>query len=103
VDSNSGRAYVYGGGASGLGRTPLATLTGPDGPNGYFGISVASAGDENGDGYSDLVLGAYGAPRGGSAYVYTGGAAGLVATPAVGLAGSDPAGNFGISVFGASD
>ena len=35
----------------------------------FFGYSVSSAGDVNGDGYSDMIVGAYGA---GSAYLYFG-------------------------------
>ncbi len=74
---NEGRAYLYLGGASGLSTTPATTLTGPDG--GYFGQSLASAGDVNGDGYADVVIGAQNTDSlgaSGRAYVYLGGRAG---------------------------
>lgn len=41
------------------------------GINNYFGYSVASAGDVNGDGYDDLIVGAYGYNSNtGRAYLY---------------------------------
>jgi hypothetical protein len=56
--------------------------------NALFGGSVATAGDVNGDGFSDVVVGAYahdagagsGANRG-RAYVYLGSSSGLATTP----------------------
>jgi hypothetical protein len=51
-----------------------------------FGISVSIAGDVNGDGYSDVIVGAYRFDNGenneGRSFVYYGGASGLSATPA---------------------
>ena len=50
----------------------------------YFGCSVATAGDVNGDGYSDVIVGApcydNGQTDEGRAYVYHGSAAGLSAS-----------------------
>ena len=54
---DEGRAFVFLGSLSGLSATPAwtaesgRTLT-------YFGWSVATAGDVNGDGYSDVIVGA---------------------------------------------
>ena len=42
-----------------LATTPATTLTGEAG-NDSFGYSVATAGDVNGDGYADVVVGAFG-------------------------------------------
>ncbi|MBI5515737.1 MAG: VCBS repeat-containing protein [Deltaproteobacteria bacterium] len=92
----SGTAYVYLGGAGGLGATPR-TLTGPTGTT-YFGSNVASAGDVNGDGYADLVLGSDGTS---AAYIYLGGAGGPGATPTT-VAGPSAV-RFGWSVAGAGD
>jgi hypothetical protein len=59
-ETNEGQAYVYFGSATGPSVTPDVTLDNPlDQANGYFGRSVASAGDVNGDGYADLIVGAY--------------------------------------------
>src|SRR5204863_318808 len=103
--TNTGRAYVYLGGAGGLATTPATTLTAPDGAGGRYGFSVASAGDVNGDGFADLVVGAPGVSTNtGRAYVYLGGAGGLATTPATTLTAPDGAGgDFGISVASAGD
>ena len=62
-----GRAYVYLGSPSGISATPSATLTAEEGVY-FFGASVSSAGDINGDGYGDVIVG--GKPD--KVYVYLG-------------------------------
>ena len=80
----SGATYVVFGKESGFSRTmDLSELDGSDGfridgegGNDYSGHSVSSAGDFNGDGYDDIIIGAWGAgPNGndsGSSYVVFG-------------------------------
>ena len=115
--TNNGRAYLYLGSATGLPATPTLTLNAPNtNANGgdNFGASVASAGDVNGDGYADVIVGAYqasttsnAAPTGnGRAYLYLGSASGVVTTPSLTL--NDPNttatnDNFGYSVASAGD
>jgi hypothetical protein len=94
---NHGFAYVYLGGATGLGTTPATTFSGPAGSD--FWATGATAGDVNGDGYGDVVIGVFNKP---SAYVYLGGPGGLGTTPAATLTGPNGS-SFGLSVAGAGD
>ena len=83
VLTNQGRAYVFHGSASGIAGTPAWTATVEE-ANAYFGLSVGTAGDVNGDGFADVIVGAYGvdgATGQGAAYVYYGSTSGLSATP----------------------
>ena len=119
-----GRAYVYYGGATGTATTPATTLAGPaadgavgsigsDGPYGGFGGSIASAGDVNGDGYGDVIVGVFGWPGGlatgtsdsgtGRAYLFLGTASGLDSSPVTTLTGLRPRGQFARSLAGAGD
>ena len=82
--NNPGGSYVVFGKAGGLGA--LVELSGLDGSDGFklsgssYGVqSVASAGDVNGDGYDDLILGAPSDGVGGISYVVFGKASGFAA------------------------
>src|SRR5262245_26891384 len=77
--SRQGRAYVYYGSAGGLSTTPDWIAEGTADDQG-FGYSVAGAGDVNGDGYDDVIIGRrFGST--GQAWAYLGSASGLGATP----------------------
>jgi hypothetical protein len=100
-----GAVYLYLGGASGSSPDPALTITGP---LARFGYSVAGAGDVNGDGYADVVVGdlgsaAVGSTPSGFAYVYLGGANGLSPTPLVALTKPDGTSLGGITVASAGD
>jgi hypothetical protein len=99
----TGRAYVYAGNANGLNATPVLTITG-EGPNIYFGRSVGAAGDVNGDGYDDVIVGAQAYDNWtGRVYVYAGSPSGLGATPIFTASGEGPSNSFGRSVGAAGD
>ncbi len=101
-ETDEGRALVYPGSAAGLATTPSWTAEG-DRAFAEFGYSVATAGDVNGDGYSDVIVGAEGYDDSGRVFVYSGSAAGL-ATAASWTVGSDQAfAAFGNSVATAGD
>src|SRR5262249_39764103 len=105
-ETNEGRAYVYLGSASGLSATAAWTAE-SDQASADFGYSVASAGDVNGDGYGDVIVGAYQYANGetaeGRAYVYLGSASGLSATAAWTAESNQASAEFGSSVASAGD
>lgn len=102
--AGAGRAYVFYGGAR-PDALPEAILNGETAGD-RFGISVAGAGDVNGDGFSDVVIGAYqndaGGVDAGRAYVFLGGAR-LADRAATLLTGAGAGDAFGFSVSGAGD
>jgi MYXO-CTERM domain-containing protein len=107
---DSGSAYVYYGSATGIDRASEDKLTASDGaPSDKFGYDVSGAGDLDGDGYDDLVVGAVGSDdngsASGSAYVYYGSATGIDGASVAKLTASDGAADddYGSSVSGAGD
>jgi hypothetical protein len=104
VNADVGYVYVYHGSASGLSKTAAWTATGKQ-EFAYFGISVSEAGDVNGDGFSDVIIGAhyYGEANEGRAFVYHGSASGLSKTAAWTAEGDQAYAHFGISVSEAGD
>ncbi len=101
---NTGAAYVFLGSRTGLSPAPSVTLKGLN-SNEYFGSSVAGAGDVNGDGYSDVIVGAYGVSvnNKGAAYVFLGSKTGLSSRASVTLKGLNSFDKLGNSVAAAGD
>ena len=104
--NDEGRAFVYHGSASGLSATPNWTAESNQ-ANARFGLGVSAAGDVNGDGYGDLVVGAYQYDNTftdeGCIFVYAGTATGLVSTPNWIVFGGQTGAGFGGSVSTAGD
>ena len=100
-----GRAYVFYGSEAGLSSS--GWITEGDQEDSYFGIAVATAGDVNGDGYSEVIVGAQYHDNGqldeGRASLYRGGPAGLSATPAWFTNGGQTGAGWGWSVAKAGD
>lgn len=112
--TDEGKVFVwYGGGSyyTGLGvhGTPTNAdwTVESDQASAYLGISVDTAGDVNGDGYSDAIIGAHGYDNGqtdeGRAFVYHGSAAGVSASADWSVVGAQLNGNYGSSVASAGD
>jgi len=104
--NNEGRAFVYLGSAVGPQAAPAWTAEN-DEPLSSFGFSVGAAGDVNGDGYDDVIVGAtrHDNPQEdeGGAWVYLGSPAGLVATAAWTAESNLEYSRFGSSVGTAGD
>jgi hypothetical protein len=103
---NEGAAFVFYGSASGPGTTPDWVVEG-NLAQGQFGFSVAGAGDVNGDGFADVLVGApiqsLGENLEGAAYLYYGSALGLSQAPARVFQGNVINREFGFTVAGLSD
>lgn len=105
-DLRAGAASIYRGGPMGISVMPTTLLIGAAARD-EFGVSVASGGDLNGDGYADVVVGAWLASPGGSfgegsASVYYGSAMGIANAPSRVLGGTNGDG-FGYSLASAGD
>ncbi|MBW2736372.1 MAG: FG-GAP repeat protein, partial [Deltaproteobacteria bacterium] len=100
-EDDEGAAFLYFGSATGPRTAPDISLDNPlDRTGGQFGIST-SAGDVNGDGFADIIVGAR-YQNGGSVYLYLGSTSGPAAVPDVSL--DDPlSGLFGQSITNTGD
>ena len=105
-ENTEGRAYVYHGSATGLPTEP-SWVAEPNELMVFFGESVASAGDVNGDGYDDVIIGADGWDNPeineGAAFVYYGSASGLSANADWTVEANQEDAGFGYAVDGAGD
>jgi FG-GAP repeat/FG-GAP-like repeat len=113
-ENNEGAVFLFLGGASGIASggplTAATTLQGNQ-ASAFFGSSVAGAGDVNGDGFADVIVGAYGWEAGqldeGAAFVFLGSAAGIAsggpASAATVLQGNQGGAALGFDVAGAGD
>ncbi len=68
-ESYKGKVYIYYGGSS-MDNNADITMDG-EGTDNSFGHSVSTAGDVNGDGYDDFIVGAYQRSFNGKAYIYS--------------------------------
>ncbi|MBK8341650.1 MAG: FG-GAP repeat protein [Flavobacteriales bacterium] len=106
--ANEGAAFIFHGSAAGVGAVPVTTLQ-RNLVGLFFGRSLAEAGDVNGDGYADVVIGAAGYENPaaqideGAFYVFRGSTAGIGAA-AFDLIEANVAGEqLGTSVSGGGD
>lgn len=103
----NGSVFVYLGSPDGPGLVADWSVAGDEHVGATFGNDVAAAGDVNGDGFDDVMLGASNYDAGkayqGRAYVYVGSASGLAQEPIWIYDGDQPRAQFGFSIAGAGD
>jgi FG-GAP repeat/FG-GAP-like repeat len=103
---NEGRAFIYSGTNIGVNLAPSWTGESNQAEANY-GNALARAGDVNGDGFGDIVIGANryddGQSNVGKIYVYLGSANGFSLYPDWTFTGDQLDGNLGISVSGGGD
>jgi hypothetical protein len=104
--ANEGRAWLYRGSAGGPTEAP-AWFAGSAQLAALFGYSVAAAGDVNGDGFDDLLVGAYGLDVGqfdeGGAFVFLGSADGPETAASWSTQGGQVSARYGWCVSSAGD
>ncbi|MFO0559812.1 MAG: FG-GAP-like repeat-containing protein [Polyangiales bacterium] len=108
ANGDRGAVSIHRGTIDGLNAAPEQSLAGGGAPFDGFGSSTASAGDVNGDGFTDLAVAAPSrtvAMRSGAGVVeiYFGSAAGVAMMPSQTLTGADMGLDFGATVVGISD
>jgi hypothetical protein len=101
---DSGVARVWLGGSGGLAENPSQSFLGDIQAGAKLGYAVAGAGDLNGDGFGDVIVGAPfgGGTSEGKVYVYLGSMSGLTGPTWTKLGGQNNA-HFGVAVAGAGD
>jgi len=97
----TGQASVYLGSPSGPATAPAWVAQA--GVSERFGSAVASAGDVNGDGYDDIIVGAPANSGTGRAFLYLGSSSGPAPVPLWTAAGASSSTHFGAAVAGAGD
>ncbi len=104
ANAGAGAAYVYFGGPTMLARGPSITIPGPDVAFGGFGSVLAFAGDVNGDGFADLLVGApESISKSGRAYLFLGGMNGMAVAPSTRFDGGAAGDYVGASVAAIGD
>ncbi len=101
---DAGAVYIYNGLATWLDTTPSRTLTGEGGGDMFGSVLAPFAFD--GNGYGDVIVGAYNWPgdnQQGRVYVYCGASSGIGASVAWSATGEASSDMFGISIAGSSD
>ncbi|PSL25679.1 FG-GAP-like repeat-containing protein [Dyadobacter jiangsuensis] len=103
---NEGVVMLFSGIPAGIGKKPASVFKSAQ-AHAYLGQSLASAGDVDGDGYSDIVIGAHlydqGESNEGAIMVWHGSASGPDTATATALHSIQPESQFGYAVSGAGD
>jgi hypothetical protein len=102
--AGEGASLVYYGSSGGIDNNSLKTTLAISQPS-YFGNSVSRAGDYNGDGYGDLVIGAvnYSPTNTGAAFMFLGSSTGIYSQSPLRFESNVANSEMGIAVAGAGD
>lgn len=101
--NEEGAVFGFYGSADGLGNTPDWFVEGNQ-VEAQFGYAISSAGDVNGDGYDDVIVGARGVDLfAGAVSIYLGSEGGLDTSPAWEVTASQAGASLGFSVSRAGD